>query len=401
MAELNKPAIEGGTPVRSSVLPYGRQNITDDDVACVVEALKSDWLTTGPKVSEFEEAIAERVGARYAVAFSSGTAALHGAAFAANLSEGDEAITTPLTFAATSNCVLYQSARPIFADISSSTMLIDPAEIEKKISVKTKAILPVDYAGHPVDLDAIQNIAQKHGLLIIEDACHALGATYREKTVGSIADMTVFSFHPVKHITTCEGGMVTTRDKNFADRLRRFRSHGIDRDVQQRQSSGGFEYDMVELGYNYRLPDVLCALGIRQLRTLDANLESRRQIAASYNRTFKTLEGVKAPLPSKDGNSAWHLYPLRLDLPKLRVGRIDVFRALKKENIGVNVHYLPVHLHSYYRNRFGYKAGDYPRSEAVYEELISLPMFHAMTQKDVADVIEAVTKVIRFYSAVL
>ncbi len=276
-------AIHGGTPVRETLLPYGRQSLDEDDIQAVVEVLKSDWLTTGPKVGEFEERFADWVGARHAVSFSSGTAALHGAAFAASLQSGDEAITTPMTFCADANCVLYQGATPVFADVSVDTLNLDPGEVAKRISPRTKAIIAVDYAGHPADLDSLRKLATQHRCTLIEDACHALGAEYFGRRVGGIADMTVFSFHPVKHLTTGEGGMVTTDDAKLAETLRRFRNHGISSEARQRQLNGQWTYEMVLLGYNYRLTDIACALGLSQLEKLEANLTRRRAIAARYN----------------------------------------------------------------------------------------------------------------------
>ena len=391
-------AINGGAPVRATYLPYGRQSIEEADIQAVVEVLRSDWLTTGPKVGEFEEAFAARVGAKYAVSVSSGTAALHAAAFAAGLKAGDEAITTPLTFAATANCVLYQGATPVFADVSADTLNLDPEQIATKISRKTRAILPVDYAGHPAGLTAIMEMARQHGLIVIEDACHALGAEYGGRRVGSIADLTVFSFHPVKHITTGEGGMVTTDDQKLAETLRRFRNHGISSDARQRQSAGQWHYEMVLLGFNYRLPDLVCALGLEQLRRLDENVARRREIAAAYISALREIPGVIVPAVRAEANPAWHLYPIRLALEKLTTDRAQIFRALRAENIGVNVHYIPVHLHPYYRERFGYKGGEFPVAEAAYERLISLPMFHGMSDQDVSDVIAAVGKVLSSYS---
>ena len=391
-------AIDGGSPVRTSFLPYGRQSVDETDIEAVVEVLRSDWLTTGPKVAEFEEAFAARVGAAHAVSFSSGTAALHAAAFAAALKPGDEAVVPPMTFAATANCVLYQGATPVFADVSADTLDLDPEQVTKKISAKTRAILPVDYAGHPADLAPILEIARRDGIVVIEDACHALGAEYCGKRVGSIADMTVFSFHPVKHITTGEGGMVTTANAQFAETLRRFRNHGISSDARQRQSAGQWHYEMVLLGFNYRLPDFACALGLEQLKRLDANLARRREIAARYTAAFRQISGVIPPAVRAEANPAWHLYPIRLDVEKLSADRAQVFRALRAENIGVNVHYIPVHLHPYYRDRFGYRSGEYPVAEYAYERLISLPMFHSMTDQDVEDVITAVAKVAEHYA---
>jgi UDP-4-amino-4,6-dideoxy-N-acetyl-beta-L-altrosamine transaminase len=392
------PAILGGLPVRETLLPYGRQSIDESDIQAVVETLRSDWLTTGPRVAEFEEAIAAWVGAKYAVTFSSGTAALHAAAFTCGLQAGDEAITSPLTFAATANCVLYQGAIPVFADVLEGTLNLDPEQVAARITARTKAILPVDYGGHPADLDSILQLADRHGLIVIEDACHALGADYRGRRVGSVAHMTVFSFHPVKHLTTGEGGIVTTDNPVFAETLRRFRNHGISSDARQRQRAGQWHYEMVLLGFNYRLTDIACALGLQQMKKLEANLARRRQIAAQYTSEFRSMTGVVAPVVRPDVNPAWHLYPIRLDLTKLSAGRGELFQALRAENIGVNVHYIPVHRHPYYRDRFGYKGGEFPVAEAAYERLISLPMFHGMSDNDVEDVVGAVRKVVMHYA---
>ncbi len=391
-------AIDGGIPVRDKLLPYGRQSISDDDIQAVVDVLRSDWLTTGPKVAEFEEALAAWVGAKYAVAFSSGTAALHGAVFAAGLKPGDEAITSPLTFAATANCVLYQGARPVFADVSADTLNLDPDRFSERITANTRAVLPVDYAGHPADLDPIAAMADRHGLIVIEDACHALGAEYHGRRTGSIAHMSVFSFHPVKHLATGEGGMVTTDRADLAESLRRFRNHGISSDARQRQASGQWHYEMVALGFNYRLTDIACALGLSQMKRLEANLARRREIGARYTAAFRELSGVFTPKVRPDVNPAWHLYPIRVNPAQLNADRAHIFRALRAENIGVNVHYIPVHLHPYYRDRFGYQAGEYPVAEAAYEQLISLPMFHGMSDQDVQDVIAALTKVMSYHA---
>jgi perosamine synthetase len=392
-------AIQGGSPVRETFLPYARQSIDEDDIHAVVETLRSDWLTTGPKVAEFEEALADWVGAKYAVSFSSGTAALHAAAFTGGLKSGDEAITSPLTFASTANCVLYQGATPVFADVLEDTLNLDPELAAARITPRTKAILPVDYAGHPAELDSFLQLGDHHGLIVIEDACHALGAEYRGRRVGSVAHMTVFSFHPVKHVTTGEGGMVTTDNPAFAETLRRFRNNGISSDARQRQTADQWHYEMVLLGFNYHLTDLACALGLQQMKRLETNLARRRQIAAWYSAALRDVPGVLLPRSRPDVNSAWHLYPIRLNLNKLSAARGKVFRALRAENIGVNVHYIPVHHHPYYRDRFGYKGGEYPVAEAAYECLISLPMFHAMTDADVEDVIRAVGKVLTHFDS--
>ncbi len=401
LTKLETLAIHGGAPVRAKLLPYGRQSLEEADVAAVVEVLKSDWLTTGPKIGEFEERFAAWVGARYAVSFSSGTAALHGAAFAAGLGPGDEAITTPMTFCATANCILYQGATPVFADVSPDTLNLDPGEVARKLTSKTKAVVAVDYAGHPAALDELSQLAKIHGAVLIEDACHALGAEYRGKRVGGIADMTVFSFHPVKHLTTGEGGMVATNDARLAETLRRFRNHGISSEARERQEAGQWFYEMVLLGFNYRLSDIACALGLSQLERLDSNLARRRAIAAQYNAAFANLPGVAVPAVREGMNPAWHLYPIRLKMETLTAGRGEIFRALRSENIGVNVHYIPVHQHPYYRERFQSGANSRlscPVAEAAYERLISLPMFHSMTAQDVEDVIHALGKVLSFYT---
>jgi perosamine synthetase len=398
--KLETLAIHGGTPVREKLLPYGRQSLDDDDIQAAVEVLKSDWLTTGPKVGEFEEAFAAWVGAKHAISFSSGTAALHGAAYAAGLQPGDEALTTPMTFCATANCILYQGATPVFADVCDDTLNLDPQEVSGKISSRTKAIIAVDYAGHPAALDELHEIATKNGLVLIEDACHALGAEYHGKRVGRIADMTAFSFHPVKHLTTGEGGMVTTNEARLAQTLRRFRNHGISSEARQRQESGQWFYEMILLGFNYRLTDIACALGISQLGKLEANLARRREIAAQYARAFRGLP-VRVPTVRESATPAWHLYPIRLQLESLRAGRAEVLRALRAENIGGSVHYIPVHQHPYYRERFPAIPGQgaFPVAENAYERLISLPMFHSMTAADVEDVSHALRKVLANYRA--
>ncbi len=391
-------AIHGGPPVRETLLPYGRQSIDENDIQAVVETLRSEWLTTGPKVAEFEGAFAARIGTKHAVSFSSGTAALHAAAFTAGLKPGDEAITSPLTFVATANCVLYQGATPVFADVSPDTLNLDPEQAASRVTPRTRAIFPVDYAGHPADLDAIRQMAERKGLVVIEDACHALGAEYRGRWVGSLAHMTVFSFHPIKHLTTGEGGMVTTDNPGSAETLRRFRNHGISSNARQRQTAGQWYYEMVLLGFNYRLTDIACALGIQQLGKLETNLARRRQIAARYTAAFRQVRGVIPPSIRSEANPAWHLYPIRLDLTKLSASRGQVFQALRAENIGVNAHYTPVHLHPYYRDRFGYRGGEYPVAEDAYERLISLPMFHGMSDGDVEDVVRAVIKVVAHFT---
>lgn len=393
---MTRLAIEGGAPVRPALLPYARHQVDDADVQAVVATLRSAWLTTGPSVAEFEAAFAKTVGAEYAVAMSNGTAALHAAAFAAGIGPEDEAITTPLTFAATANCVRYQGGTVVFADVREDLLTLEAADAEARITRKTKALITVDYAGQPSDLDALTTVAAAHRLTVIEDAAHALGATYRSRPVGTLAPLTTFSLHPVKHITTGEGGVVATNDPELARHLRRFRSHGITTGAEERAAAGSWLYDMVELGYNYRLTDLQAALGLSQLEKLSGWVARRRRIAARYGEAFAALAEVERPTVLPDREPAWHLYVIRLWLDRLRVGRAEIFQALRAENIGVNVHYIPVPWHPYYQG-LGYKKGGWPVAETAYERMLSLPIFPGMTDQDVEDVITAVTKVVRHY----
>ncbi len=395
---MNELAINGGRPVRATLLPYARQWVDDDDVRAVVATLTGNWLTTGPAVAAFEQAIAAYAGAREGVAVNSGTAALHAAAFAAGVGPGDEVIVPAITFAASANCVLYMGGHPVFADVDPGTLNLDPADAARKITPHTKAIVAVDFAGQPCDHAALRALADAHRLTVIEDAAHALGATYRGRKVGTLHELTTFSFHPVKHITTAEGGAAVTDDPELAARMRTFRSHGITTDFRQRAQAGSWVYEMVALGYNYRLPDLNCALGLSQLAKLDGWLARRRTIAAQYSAAFAHLAALHVLDVLPDTEPAWHLFVIRLNLARLRVGRKEVFAALRAENIGVNVHYMPVYWHPYYQ-QLGYARGLCPVAEAAYETLISLPMFAAMTDQDVADTIAAVSKVLEAYAS--
>ncbi|PGE57419.1 UDP-4-amino-4,6-dideoxy-N-acetyl-beta-L-altrosamine transaminase [Bacillus toyonensis] len=390
--------IHGGKPVRQNYLPYGQQQIDEYDIQAVVDVLKGDFLTTGPMVQQFEEAIAKYVGAKYAVSFSNGTAALHAACYAAGITEGDEVITTPMTFVASANCILYQGGQPVFADIDNETYNISPKSIEEMITNKTKAIIPVHFTGQPVELEAIQKIAKENNLIIIEDAAHALGATYKNKKIGSIGDMTMFSFHPVKHITTGEGGVITTNNPLFYEKLVQFRTHGIERNPHKLlENHGPWYYEMQFLGYNYRITDIQAALGISQLSKLDSFIKIRKKYVDIYNKEFSSLSEIIIPKQLPQTSSSWHLYIIRLNTKLLKCNRKEVYEALQRENIGVNVHYIPVHLQPFYQ-KLGFEKGVCPQAENVYEEIITLPLFPKMTEADVWDVIQAVRKVLSFYS---
>jgi perosamine synthetase len=395
--KMEKLAIEGGTPVRSKMLNYGRQSIDEADIQAVVRVLKGDWLTTGPMVSAFENAVAEYVGVKEAVAVNSGTAALHAAAFVAGIGPGDEVIVPPITFVASANCVLYMGGKPVFADVVAGTLNLDPLDVERKITPQTKAIIAVDYTGQPCEHTALRAIADRHKLTVIEDASHALGATYKNRKIGTLHELTTLSFHPVKHITTAEGGMVLTDDPALASKMRSFRTHGVDLDFHQRAEANLWLYDVVALGYNYRLPDTSCALGLSQLAKLNGWLKRRREIAARYTDSLGSLVGLELPVVIADCEPAWHLYVIRLNLGRLRGGRAEIFRALRAENIGVNVHYIPIPWLTNYQ-RMGYQKGQWPVAESEYERIISLPIFPAMKDEDVADVIAAVKKVVGYYS---
>lgn len=370
----------------SPFIPYGRHLIDEDDLAAVAAVLRSDWLTTGPKVEEFEASVAAFTGAAHGVAVCNGTAALHAAMYALGIGPGDEVIVPPMTFAATANCVLYQGGTPVFADVDPETLLIDPGQVEARITSRTRAIIAVDYAGQPCDYLRLREITNRHGLALIADGCHALGAEFGAARVGSLADMTVFSFHPVKHVATGEGGMVVTDDANLAGSMRTFRSHGITTDHRQREKAGSWFYEMVELGYNYRITDIQCALGVSQMKKLSGFLERRRAVAALYDRLLAGVNGAR-PLGLRAGMThAYHLYVVQL---AQGMDRAEVFGRMREARIGVNVHYVPVHLHPYYRNRFGHGPGLCPVAEAAYERIISLPMHAGLSDADVTRVVES------------
>jgi len=372
------------------MIPYGRQSIDEEDIQAVVEVLRSDWLTTGPKVDEFEGAFADLVGAKEAVAVCNGTAALHGAIYALGIESGDEVIVPPITFVSSANCVVFQGGVPVFADVDPDTLLLDPVQAETKITPRTKAIIAVDYTGQPCDYEKLQALANQHGLALVADACHSLGGEYKGRPVGSLADLNVFSFHPVKHITTGEGGMITTNDHTLARRVRMFRNHGITTDHRQREELGSWFYEMVDLGYNYRITDFQCALGLSQLKKLPGWVTRRQEIARRYDKAFASLAEIEPLDVGKNLTHAYHLYVVRLNLEKLQGERTEIFAAIRAAGIGVNVHYIPVHLHPFYRQHFATKPGDCPIAESAYQRLLTLPLHPKMSSQDIENVINAV-----------
>lgn len=372
------------------MIPYGRQTIEDDDIQAVVDVLKSDYLTTGPKIAEFEKMVADYVGTKYAVAISNGTSALHAACYAAGIKHGDEVIITPLTFAASANCVLYCGGTPVFADIDPKTYNIDPADIRRKITDKTKAIIAVHLAGQPCDMDEIHMIADEHNLIVIEDGAHALGSVYKGKNVGSLSDMTTFSFHPVKPITTGEGGMIVTDNEEFYQKMMLFRSHGITRDKNlMTRNDGPWFYQQLELGFNYRITDIQCALGCSQMKKLDRFLARRKEIVNRYNEAFADCENIVTPYQLPDTESGWHLYIIQVK----NCDRRKVFEQLRECGIAVNVHYIPVYLHRYYQEH-GYKDVHCRNAEEVYSHIISLPLYPTLTEEEQRYVIDKVKCVI-------
>ena len=376
------------------MIPYGKQTIEKSDIAAVLQVLEeNEMLTTGKYVPSFEQKVCEYVGVKYGVAVNSGTAALHLATFAINIQKDDEVIVPSISFVASGNCVLYQGGKPVFCDINPETMCIDHTKIEALITNKTKAIIFVDMCGNPCDYDEIKKIADKYNLFLIQDAAHSLGGKYKDLKVGSYADITCFSFHPVKNITTCEGGMVVTNNELFYKRSFAFRTHGISRDFKEREKMNTHYYEMQELGYNYRIPDVLCALGIEQLKRLDTFVEKRNYIADKYNKGFEQHSNLLTFIKNNH-YSAYHIYVIKLNLENLNVDRDTIFKELKSNGIGVNVHYMPIYLHPYYQS-LGYQKGLCPVSEDVYSRIITLPMFPLLKDEDIEKVINTTINILQ------
>ena len=370
------------------MLPYGKQTIEKDDVAAVVEALQSDWLTTGPKVTEFENAFASTTSSRHAVAVSSGTAALHAAMVAAKVGPNDEVIVPAITFAATSNAAIYCGAKPVFADVDSNTLLIDPADVARKITPNTRVIVAMDYGGQPCDYSALQCLADKHNLIVIADACHSLGGSSGSRPVGSLADLTCFSLHPIKQITSGEGGVIVTNDGEAAAKMKSFRNHGITTDHRQREKLAQHQYAMESLGFNYRLTDIQCSLGLSQLKKLTKFTRRRNDVASFYRNLLNSIPFVQ-PLEQRTGvASAYHLFVVRWNSQTTGVSRDEAFDSLRQRGIGVNVHYQPVYQHPFYIQRFGDQNGCCPNAEMAYEQILSLPIFPTITEADIRNVVD-------------
>jgi len=375
------------------MIAYGKQTIEKDDIEAVLKVLEENtFLTTGPWVSEFEKKMCTYIGCQYGVAVNSGTAALHCATFAAGIQEGDEVIVPAISFVASANCVLYQGGKPVFCDIDPETLNIEVSKIEELITEKTKAIIMVDMCGQPCHYDKIREICNQYNLILIHDAAHSLGGKYKGNKVGSYADITCLSFHPVKNITTCEGGMMVTNNEYYYKRGQSCRSHGICRDFKEREKANSHYYEMNDLGFNYRIPDVLCALGINQMNKLDRFITQRNEIAKKYDLFFEKHKEYIEPLKNYYDN-AYHIYVVKLNLEKIKKSRDDVFRELKKAKIGANVHYMPIYLHPYYQG-LGYKKGLCPESEKVYEQIITLPMFPLLKNEEIDYVCEKIINII-------
>lgn len=396
---MEKPAIEGGKPVRDSKIYYGHQYIDEADIRAVEEVLRSDYLTCGPKITQLEEKLCDVTDAKYAVVCSNGTAALHIACLAAGVGAGDEVITTPITFAASANCALYCGARPVFADINPETYNISPESVAACVTEKSKAVVAVDFTGQSVELEPLLQICRDNHMVLIEDGAHVIGTKYKGKYNGSIADMTTFSFHPVKTVTGGEGGAVLTNNEEYYKRLLLYRAHGITRDesLLKHPSDGAWYYEQLVLGYNYRMTDMQAALIISQLNKLEMFSARRKEIVVRYNEAFSALAGISVQKEIPDSDTTRHLYILRIRPEELTIDRKHFFEALEAENVCCNVHYIPTYYFPYYE-KMGYKRGICPNAEKLYEEIISLPLYYAMTDEDVESVIEAVSKIAKYYA---
>ncbi|MCD6099800.1 MAG: UDP-4-amino-4,6-dideoxy-N-acetyl-beta-L-altrosamine transaminase [Candidatus Marinimicrobia bacterium] len=384
--------------LRPEFLPFHQPSIEDEEIQEVVDTLKSGWITTGPKTKLFEKKFQEYIGCKHAIAVSSCTAGLHLALVAAGVGQGDEVITTPYTFATTGEVIIQIGAKPVFVDIEEDGFNIDVTKIPEAITPETKAIIPIHFAGEPCDMDEIMKIAQENNLFVIEDAAHAVGAEYKGKKIGNIGDVTVFSFYATKNLTTGEGGMVTTNNDELAEKIRLLSLHGISKDAWKRYTAeGSWYYEILYAGYKYNMTDIQASLGIHQLNKLEKFLSIRQKYAQRYSSAFADVSEIKTPPVNHHVRHAWHLYVIRLNSASLSIDRKQFIEALKAENIGSSVHFIPLHLHPYYKKKYGYKQGDYPNSEQVYSRVISLPLFPKMADADLEDVIKAVKKVVSMY----
>jgi perosamine synthetase len=392
------PAIAGGSPVRDTNLPYGFHWIGEAEERELLDTLRHGWLTSGPKTAAFENDFAQFTDSRHAVALSSASAALHLSLLALEVGPGDEVITTPLTFVATANAILHVGAKPVFADVDTETLNLDPANVARLINRRTKVILPVHYAGQPCDMAVFKKMARKHRLRIVEDASHAVGATAAGQKVGSIGDLTCFSFHPVKNMTSAEGGMITTNVQHLAAKIRALRFHGLMEDFIARAKREKFHYPRMRLlGFKYVMTDLQASLAIHQLKRVPEFTDRRAALAERYRKAFENVPEIRCPVVRAGVTSAWHLYVIRLDLSRLLCSRDEFIDALKAENISASVHYLPVHLHPYYAKRFGFCRGDLPNAEKAYSEIVTLPLFPRMRDEDINDVVVAVKQIVRYF----
>ena len=394
---MNKPAIEGGVPVRKEFLPFSPPDIGEEEIKAVTDVLQSGWITTGPRCREFEQELCSFTGASNAVLLSSATAGLFLCLKLHNIGEGDEVITTPYTFASTANVIIHTGARPVFADIDGETLNISPAEIEKRITPRTKAVIPVHYAGHPAQMEEIHKIAEEYDLIVIEDAAHAIGASYRGTMIGNSENPVVFSFHAVKNLTSAEGGAVLTNDEHLARQLRLYALHGQTRDAFTKQQVGGWQYDISVPGYKFNMTDLQAAIGIEQLKKLDRNNRRRDAIAKHYTSHLIQYDFITVPAVHEDIVHAWHLYPLRIDFSKLTIGRDRFIEALGAEGISSNVHFIPVHAMTHYRMTYGYEPYDFPVAYNCFLHEVSLPIYPGLNDTDAEQVLEALNKLFAYY----
>jgi dTDP-4-amino-4,6-dideoxygalactose transaminase len=388
--------IEARTPVRKHLLPFNQPDISPTEIEEVVDTLRSGWITTGPKTKTFEQRFAAYVGARHAIAVNSCTGGLHVALAAADIGPGDEVIVPTMTFCSTANVVVHQGATPVLVDVEPDTLNIDPERLEAALTPRTRAVLPVHLYGHPCDMDRIGEIAEAHNLLVVEDAAHAVAAKWHGERVGAFSPATVFSFYATKNLTTAEGGMITTDHDAYAERMRIWTLHGISRDAWKRYSAeGSWYYEVSVPGFKYNLTDLQAALGLHQLARLESMTRQRAELAARYDEGLSDLQEIELPAVRDGIRHAWHLYPIRLRLEQLTIDRAEFIEQVKAEGIGTSVHFIPLHRHPYYRERFGSRPTDFPVADAAYKRLVSLPLYTRMSEQDVDDVVEAVRRVVQ------